>query len=345
MSVELGVIMRAEIEEIPAVFARIKESAPDMGAQIHRLPLADFDSVILVARGTSDNAALYLKYLIETKIGIPCGLASPSVVSIYGTKLRCKNVLVIALSQSGQSPDLVGYCQAARNGGATVLAMTNDPESPLAKGSHCHLYLHAGPEKAVAATKSYSAELLVSRVFVAAWSGESIDFDAIIYQAKKALQQSAHIKSIAEKFDYSQGVTTMGRGYAYANAHETALKIQETVKIPVASFSSADYLHGPISSLHNESRVIFLAPVGIAQSAMSSTVQRIRDITNHIYWIGSGFSRRDSEVYLGGADQLSEMDAVIVDSILLQLLALYLAIASGKNPDAPIGLAKVTKTV
>lgn len=345
MSVELGVIMRAEIEEIPTVFERIKVSADEMATAISHLPLANVDSVILVARGTSDNAALYLKYLIETKIGIPCGLASPSVVSIYGAKLRYKNVLVIALSQSGQSPDLVGYCQAARDGGATVLAMTNNPESPLAKSAHCHLYLQAGPEKAVAATKSYSAELLVARVFVAAWSGESINFDAIIDQAEKALDQADQIKAIAEKFDYSSGVTTMGRGYAYANAHETALKIQETVKVPVASFSSADYLHGPISSLHSESRVIFLAPVGIAESAMDATVQRIREITNHIFWIGAGFARNENEIYLGGAIGLSEMDAVIADSVLLQLFALFLAISSGKNPDAPIGLAKVTKTV
>jgi glucosamine--fructose-6-phosphate aminotransferase (isomerizing) len=345
MGNELGAIMRAEIEEIPAVFARIKASTIEYARQVALLPLNEVDSVILVARGTSDNAALYLKYLIETKIGIPCGLASPSVVSIYGARLRFKNVLVIALSQSGQSPDLVGYCHAAREGGATVLAMTNDPESPLAQEANWHLYLHAGPEKAVAATKSYSAELLVSRTLVSIWSGESIDFDGISSGAKVALQQAGRIQAIAEKFDFSNGVTTMGRGFAYANAREAALKIQETVKIPVASFSSADYLHGPISSLRNESRVIFLAPARITESAMSSTVERIREITHHIYWIGSGFPRHQDEVYLGGAEGLSEIDAVIVDSVLLQLFALSLAVSSGMNPDSPAGLAKVTKTV
>lgn len=345
MNVELGVVMRSEIEEIPAVFMRIKEGASEMAEQIAQLPLSTIDFVVLVARGTSDNAALYLKYLIEIKIGIPCGLASPSVVSIYGAKLRFKNVLVVALSQSGQSPDLVGYCHAAREGGATVLAITNDSESPLAREAHCHLSLHAGPEKAVAATKSYSAELLVSRIFVAVWSGERIDFDPIIGEAKKALQRSDEIKAIAGEFDYGHGVTTMGRGYAYANAHETALKIQETLKIPVASFSSADYLHGPISSLHGDSRIIFLAPEGVVPSAMSSTVQRIREITGHIYWIGAGFVRNEDEVYLGGAEGLGEMDAVIADSVLLQLLALFLSVSAGKDPDAPAGLAKVTKTL
>jgi glucosamine--fructose-6-phosphate aminotransferase (isomerizing) len=345
MGAELGVVMRSEIAEIPAVFRRIQASADELAEQINQLPLSAVDSVILVARGTSDNAALYLKYLIETKIGIPCGLASPSVVSIYGAKLRFKNVLVIALSQSGQSPDLVRYCQAARDGGAALLAMTNDKESPLALISHCHLYLHAGPEKAVAATKSYSAELLMARTFVSVWSGETIDFDALIEETEKALEQVPVIKNIASNFDYSPGVTTMGRGYSFANAHECALKIQETVKIPVASFSSADYLHGPISSLHSDSRVIFLAPMGIAENAMSATVARIREITNHIYWIGAGFPRLASETFLGGTSRLSEVDAVIADSVLLQLFALFLAVSAGKNPDAPVGLLKVTKTV
>ena len=345
MTLELGKIMRAEIEEVPTVFQRIKDHSAEMAEQISSLDLASIDSVILVGRGTSDNAALYLKYLIETKIGIPCGLASPSVVTVYGTKLRYKNVLVIALSQSGQSPDLVGYCAAAREGGAIVLAMTNDPESPLAKTSHCHLYLHAGPEKAVAATKSYSAELLVSRILVAQWKGEGVEFDQIIAQAELGLLQMPFIQSVSEGFDYSEGLTTMGRGFAYANAHEAALKIQETVKIPVASFSSADYLHGPISSLHSNSRVLFLAPAGVAQSSMAPTVARIRDITKHIYWIGSGFPRENGETYLGGSVDLSETDAVIADSVLLQSFALFLAISSGKDPDAPIGLAKVTKTL
>jgi len=345
MSTEHGTIMRSEIEEIPAVFERIKSQSVQMHTEVSQLPLSSIDSVILVARGTSDNAALYLKYLIETKVGIPCGLASPSVVSVYGAKLRFKNVLVIALSQSGQSPDLVGYCTAARQGGATVVAMTNDQTSPLAQSAHCHLYLQAGPEKAVAATKSYSAQLLVARLFVAAWSGEVLNFDAIIAEGKHMLEQSGQVKTLAEKFKFNDGVTAMGRGFAYANAHETALKIQETLKIPVASFSSADYLHGPISSLHDQSRVIFLAPHGIAESAMSSTVARIREITTHIYWIGTGFTRTPHEILIGGSTGLSEIDSVIVDSIVLQFFALFLAINAGKNPDAPVGLAKVTKTL
>ena len=338
-----GSLMRAEIAQIPGIFQKLADRAAAITAQVEKLPLDSFDSVILLARGTSDNAALYLKYLIETKIGIPCGLASPSVVTVYQSKLKLKNCLVIALSQSGQSPDLVSYAEAAKNGGAKVLALTNEANSPLAKAADVHLYLEAGEEKAVAATKSYSAELLLSLLVVSIWAKEVIDFAALVSEANRAVSNIDSVSKIVDNFDHTFGITTLGRGFSYANAHETALKIQETLKIPVSSFSSADYLHGPISSLHGNSRVIFLAPTGVSTTGMAATVTRIREITPHIYWIGNGFEIKPGEISLGGA-KLSETLAVIADSIVLQQFAMLLAIKNGLNPDAPIGLLKVTKT-
>ncbi len=338
-----GSLMRAEIAQIPSIFQKLADRADAITAQVEKLPLDSFDSVILLARGTSDNAALYLKYLIETKIGIPCGLASPSVVTVYQSKLKLKNCLVIALSQSGQSPDLISYAEAAKNGGAKVLALTNEANSPLAKAADLHLYLEAGEEKAVAATKSYSAELLLSLLVVSIWAKEVIDFAALVSEANRAVSNIDSVSKIVDNFDHTFGITTLGRGFSYANAHETALKIQETLKIPVSSFSSADYLHGPISSLHGNSRVIFLAPTGVSTTGMAATVTRIREITPHIYWIGHGFEIKPGEISLGGA-KLSETLAVIADSIVLQQFAMLLAIKNGLNPDAPIGLLKVTKT-
>ncbi|CAB4794925.1 MAG: SIS domain-containing protein [Actinobacteria bacterium] len=338
-----GSLMRAEIAQIPSIFQKLADRADAITAQVEKLPLDSFDSVILLARGTSDNAALYLKYLIETKIGIPCGLASPSVVTVYQTKLKFKNCLVIALSQSGQSPDLISYAEAAKNGGAKVLALTNEANSPLAKAAGLHLYLEAGEEKAVAATKSYSAELLLSLLVVSTWAKEVIDFAALVSEANRAVSNIDSVSKIVDNFDHTFGITTLGRGFSYANAHESALKIQETLKIPVSSFSSADYLHGPISSLHENSRVIFLAPTGVSITGMAATVTRIREITPHIYWIGNGFEIKPGEISLGGAN-LSETLAVIADSIVLQQFAMLLAIKNGLNPDAPIGLLKVTKT-
>ena len=345
MSTNLGEIMRSEIAEIPSVFQKLSDQIPNISKAVDALSLTSIDSVILVARGTSDNAALFLKYLIETKIGIPCGLASPSVVTIYKSKLRFTNCLVIGISQSGQSPDIVSYTKAAKAGGAKSISFTNDPDSPLAKSTDLHLYLEAGAEKAVAATKSYSAELLLSYIFVAIWAKQSINLTSLISASNDAVSKLAKVTEIVNSFDHKSGITTMGRGFAYANAQECALKIQETLKIPVASFSSADYLHGPISSLTENSRVIFLAPSEVATESMDKTVNRIREITKHIYWIGNGFPSISGEVSIGGSTGLSEQESVIVDSIVLQQFAMTLAIKNNLNPDAPAGLLKVTQTI
>jgi glucosamine--fructose-6-phosphate aminotransferase (isomerizing) len=155
----------------------------------------------------------------------------------------------------------------------------------------------------------------------------------------------AKVGEIVKSFDHKSGITTMGRGFAYANAQECALKIQETLKIPVSSFSSADYLHGPISSLTENSRVIFLAPSEVATESMDKTVNRIREITKHIYWIGNGFPSISGEVSIGGSTGLSEQESVIVDSIVLQQFAMTLAVKNNLNPDAPAGLLKVTQTI
>ena len=337
--------MRSEIAEIPAVFQKLANQIPAITKEIAALSLTNIDSVILVARGTSDNAALFLKYLIETKIGIPCGLASPSVVTIYKSTLKFKNCLVIGLSQSGQSPDIVTYTKAAKAGGARSISLTNDPNSPLAKATDLHLYLEAGAEKAVAATKSYSAELLLSYILVSAWANQTIKLDSLISVTQQSVNNLAKVEEVVESFDHKYGITTMGRGFSYANAQECALKIQETLKIPVSSFSSADYLHGPISSLTENSRVIFTAPSGVSIESMQTTVNRIREITKHIYWIGNGFAANTGEVCIGGASGLSEQESVIADSVVLQQFAMALAVKNNLNPDAPVGLLKVTQTI
>ncbi len=345
VSKNYGEIMRSEIAQTPEVFQNLSNKISDYQSLINQLNLSSIQSVILVARGTSDNAALFLKYLIETKVGIPCGLASPSVVTIYKSKLKLTNSLVIAVSQSGQSPDIISYTNAAKAGGAVTLSMTNDPSSPLAKATDLHLYLEAGVEKAVAATKSYSAQLLLSYIFVSIWVNEKIDLSKLIKETKVQVDNISVVEKVADDFDHKHGVTVMGRGFAYANAHEAALKIQETLKVPVASFSSADYLHGPISSLTQNSRVILLSPGSSADESISATVKKTREITNNIYWIGTGFKKSGNEVLIGGSTGLGEAESVIADAVVLQQFAMLLAIKNGLNPDAPIGLLKVTQTI
>lgn len=165
---QLGTIMASEIAETPKVFKAILDNK-DAFASIKNVLIGEkIQSVLILARGTSDNAAHYLKYLIETQIDLPVGLTSPSSVTVYGSELKYSNTLIIAISQSGQSPDLVKFATAARQSNAYLIAMTNDDKSPLATIAHHHFSLLAGPELAVAATKSYNAQLLISYLLVAA---------------------------------------------------------------------------------------------------------------------------------------------------------------------------------
>jgi glucosamine--fructose-6-phosphate aminotransferase (isomerizing) len=163
--------MYSEISETPDVFSRLIDSEAQFQQTAEKIKARNISNVIILARGTSDNAGHYLKFLIEVRLGLPVGLASPSSVSIYGAKVDFKNTLVIALSQSGKSPDLLAFASASKEGGALLIAMTNNSDSPLAKAGDIHIDLSAGPEIAVAATKSYSAELLASLLLVDSWIG------------------------------------------------------------------------------------------------------------------------------------------------------------------------------
>ncbi len=180
---QFGTIMASEIVETPKVFKAILDNK-DAFASIKNVLIEEkIQSVLILARGTSDNAAHYLKSLIETQIGLPVGLTSPSSVTVYGSEFKYSHTLVIAISQSGQSPDLVKFATAARQANAYLIAMTNDDTSPLATIAHHHFSLLAGPELAVAATKSYSAQLLISYLLVAAWKDKKVNLEQIISEA------------------------------------------------------------------------------------------------------------------------------------------------------------------
>jgi len=241
-----------------------------------------------LARGTSDNAGHYLKFLIEVKLGLPVGLASPSSVSIYGAKVDFKNTLVIALSQSGRSPDLITFSSAAREGGALLIAMTNNSDSPLAKAGDIHIDLSAGPEVAVAATKSYSAELLASLLLVDSWMGNKEEARAhLVDSSRECIANLSQVDSFANSLDAAREIVVIGRGYSYANAKELALKIQETSHIPVQGMSSADYQHGPIATLNKNSQVIVLSPSGMPKKALEDSIARIRQSGPELIWLGS----------------------------------------------------------
>lgn len=337
-----GEIMRSEINEIPAVFQRLLGADETFHKISELLNSQTIHSVLVLARGTSDNAAHFLKYLIETTLGIPVGLTSPSSVAIYNTELHFSNVLVVAISQSGQSPDLVAYAKAAQNGGATLVSMTNDSGSPLALNADLHIDLAAGPELAVAATKSYAAELLASYLLVCAWSGKDRDTDELPAIAEKLL--ALDISQPVSKCDIGEEIVILGRGFSHPNAREAALKIQETNKVSVQGLSTADYLHGPISALTEKTQVFFIAPDHLPIRSIEDEVRRIRLNSPKVFWFGRGGTPIAGDIEVGGAQAPNEIIASIADAVIIQRFVLELCILNGLDPDSPAGLSKVTLT-
>ena len=340
----LGAVMASEISETPQVFSRILSNLAAFEPIKDILTANKISSILILARGTSDNAAHFLKYLVETKLGLPCGLTSPSSVTIYDAELHYQGVLVVALSQSGQSPDLVAFANSAKRAGAKLISLTNDANSPLAKAADHHLDLQAGAELAVAATKSYSAQLLTSYLLVATWAKLSINGDSLIAEAEKLVNNAALVSQAVDACNRENETVVLGRGFAYPNAREAALKIQETCKVSVQGLSTADYLHGPISALTPQTQVFILAPAHLPMNSISEATTRIRAITGRIFWVGNGGSPEAGDIVILGSNCRDEMESTIVDAISLQRFSLEFAKKSGFDPDAPVGLSKVTLT-
>ena len=336
--------MYSEIYEFPRVIidslARVK-AIDDIAAILRS---KDFATVQVLGRGTSGNASLFLKYLIEVRLGILVADASPSTTSIYKSPIAMRNNLLIGMSQSGKSTDLVEFARTAIESGAYFVAMTNDATSPLAELAHHHIDLGVGPELAVAATKSYSSELLHAQLLVDAMLDESSPAD-LAEEADRVIKDSDLRIQKATALHNADDIVVLGRGYSLANALELSLKIKETSLINVPANSTAEYLHGPIAALKESSSVIFLAPSGQDYSVIAPTVDRVRAITKNIFWIGSSEYCADGETFLGGSSIAHESYSCILDSTVLQLLANQLAVAKGLNPDAPKGLNKVTLTL
>lgn len=340
--------MLAEIREQPEVIARLCDrTGPRLRALGRRLRRRPPAIVVLAARGTSDNAALYGRYLIETRWGIPTLLAAPSVVTVYGGRLRLRGALVIGLSQSGASPDIVEFLDGARARGAFTVAVTNNGASPLARRAHETVLLEAGRERSVAATKTYTAQLTALSLLAAEAAGNrglaALHRD-LPQLAERALGTERRVVEIARRWRRLQECLVTSRGYNYATAREAALKLKETCYLVAEPLSSADLLHGPIAVVERGFPVLVIAPPGKAFAHLSAIVRRLRR------------RRADTVVLASSAGLLSRATVplempVTVDEALsphlyvlpLQLLACHLSRLRGLDPDHPRGLRKVTR--
>ncbi|MFC7490147.1 MULTISPECIES: SIS domain-containing protein [unclassified Knoellia] len=338
-----GALMAAEIAEQPAVLGRVvTQGVGDVEAVAGRIREARPRFVMVAARGTSDHAALYFKYLVEIVLGLPCGLASPSTTTAYGAEPDLRDVLWVAVSQSGGSPDLLESTRAAGRAGALTLAVTNNAESPLAATAELHLDVRAGVERAVAATKTYTATLLTLWLLVDEWSGRrQLDLDALVAAAEEAVHVSG-VEEVAGHYRFVDKLVLTGRGYAYPTAREAALKLMETSYLAAHAFSGADLLHGPLAMVDTDRPVLALVPHGTAGRALGPVLERLRDRGADLTVVGDAESagQRPAIALPRVAEELSPL----IEIIPMQRLAHAMALARHEDPDAPRGLSKVTRT-
>lgn len=343
--------MTADIAEQPDGYARLLEP-------VHADPIARVAAtiaerrpkhVVFTARGTSDHAALYGAYLTEIRLGLPAGLASPSAVTVYGARPDLSDALVVGVSQSGGSPDLTEVLRAARASGALTLAVTNAPDSPLAGVAELSVDIAAGYERAVAATKTYTAELLALLMLVegiragdgALPVAERAALAALPELAARTLADPTPAQ-LAPRYRFAAQLVTTGRGYAYPTAREAALKLMETSYLPALAFSGADLLHGPLAMTDPDVPVLAVVGTGPGGRSMGEVLPRLGERRADVVVVGSAD--------VGGATRIAvpEVDeryAPLLDILPLQRLALALALARGEDPDAPRGLKKVTATM
>jgi glucosamine--fructose-6-phosphate aminotransferase (isomerizing) len=326
--------MAAEIAEQPEVLARLLRDGTAVAKQA-RAAIEAYRPrfVVFAARGTSDHAALYGKYLAEVHLDLPAGLASPSSVTVYGSRPDMHGVLFVAVSQSGGSPDLVESLQVARHCGALTVAVTNNAESPLARAADRHVDVLAGAERAVAATKTYTAQLLALHLMLGSGDAEPVP-DA----AARTLEHAAVAHAAAERFRAAERLVTTARGFSYPTAREAALKLMETSYLAAQAFSGADLLHGPLAMLGPDVPVIAMTTPGRGAKAMAPVLDRLAAAQVEVLRVGP------PDGLPVASDGVPESLLPILEILPLQQLAWRLALDRGGDPDRPRGLSKVTET-
>jgi glucosamine--fructose-6-phosphate aminotransferase (isomerizing) len=341
-----GLLMQREIDEQPDRLQDVLDSGlPAARHLAGRLREHPPRFVLFAARGTSDHACLYAKYLVEITLGLPAGMMSPSTLTAYGARPDLRDVLVVVVSQSGGSPDLLETARVAKECGATVLAVTNSPGSALAAVADIHLDAHAGAEHAVAATKSYTAQLLTLWLTVDAWrGGDSTAARDVPAAAAEQVRRRSQLVELAGRFRFAERLILTARGYSYPTAREGALKLMETSYLSAHAFSGADLLHGPLAMIDQGNPVLAVIPEGVGVDAMRPVLERLRANSADVTVLGGPTSVRPGshDVLLGHT--LSEELSPVVDVIALQQLAREMAVARGYDPDSPRGLSKVTET-
>lgn len=340
-------LLAQEIASQPGILAQVVEQETEHIREIiARLPA--FNYILIAARGSSDHAATYATYAWAALAGYPVALATPSLYTLYKTAPRLNGALVVGISQSGQSPDMLAVLAEAKRQGRPTLAITNDGSSPLASIADHTIELHAGLERSVAATKTYTAQLTILALFAALWSGNKqrlAELQRLPEALEASLAGSPEIEQRAERYRYMDRCVVIGRGYNYASAFELALKLKELTYVQALAYSSADFRHGPIATVDEGLPAILIMPGGETLNDMLSMAGDLRQRGSELLVISESqqalaVAKTPLALTKPVPEWLSPISAIVPG----QLLALHLARAKGFDPDVPRGLQKVTRT-
>lgn len=352
--IRAGDHMRAEIAEQPERWLDLINQGQDRLEQAAELiRTVKPELLVFAARGSSDHAAMYGQYLAHNVLGIPALLSTPSTVTAFGTELKYPASVMLAVSQSGESPDLLDTVRSAKRAGVPVVAITNNEASTLASLGDVHIDLIAGPELSVAATKTYTAELLALYMVLTLaagrpWEDARKSVDATARAAKSvihAIEPSG--EQLADILQDADRVLVIGRGYSMSTAKEGALKLMETSSIAASGWSAADATHGPLGQVIPGTPIITLTASPAGRESVQAFAEAARVLGGRDLSIGLAEGKTPATVELSDT-KASDLDPALiplVEIIPLQQLALCLALRRGVDPDRPAGLKKVTKTI
>ncbi len=333
-------------QRIASLLASQRKAVQQIAAAIQK---RDIQYVFLAARGTSDNAGRYANYLLGAMNGLPLALATPSLFTFYNQPPKLRNALVIGISQSGQSPDIVSVIEEGKRQGCLTLAITNEPASPLAKNAEHILDIQAGPEKAVAATKTYTTELMAVAMLAAALSGDSKNWNELERVSgwmEQALAQNEFIAQAVQRYRYINQTVVLGRGFNYSTAYEWALKLKELCYIIAEPYSSADFQHGPIALLERGFPVMVVASQGKVHVSMMQMIQRLKnELEVELVIISDdpqtlALAQTPIPIPAG----VPEWITPLINILPAQLFANHLTLAKGYDPEQPRIISKITET-
>jgi glutamine---fructose-6-phosphate transaminase (isomerizing) len=342
--------LHSEIFEQPQRLASLLDSQKRTAMEIAKaIQARNVNYAFLAARGTSDNAGRYANYLWGANNGLPLALATPSLFTYYQKPPRLNNALVVGVSQSGQSPDIVSVLEEGRRQNCLTLAVTNIPNSPLARAADFVLDIQAGEEKAVAATKTYTTELMAIAMISAALSDSGQlwkELESVSKWTGQVLDLDEQIAQMAQRYRYMSQCVVLGRGFNYATAFEWALKMKELTYVIAEPYSSADFQHGPIAMVEGGFPVLAVAPNGRVQESMRDMLTRLR-------------KQKDAELVVISDDEqalalaqsaiplpphIPEWLTPLVSIIPAQLFACHLTKVKGYDTETPRSITKVTET-